>query len=934
MLQFVRVRKSACRVFAFTALAALAACGGDNTPSQSIPTPTPTPTPTPVPVAPTVANERYVFIPAQGLQTSSTNGVLANDRPGQSGTTLRAEFIGLSPSGVCSNANVLSADGSISCLPAAAGAERVGTLSYAAVDASNTAIRSTATATLVRNRAPTAVSDTVTVPFDVGTNGQSNSTCTPIDVLANDTDADGDTLTILSAAVDTAGGTAPGTVQILDRTRICYRPAVNAAAIVRYTIVDNFSIASEAVQASVTISVGPRADQDGQVIGNTDTINIRKGQLNSIEPNLIFANDTIFGDPALGATYASQISAELVPGSGPRNHRTTGFDSAGVARTAFKLESTGAFKYDHDASSQTANIADSFQYRLVYSDTRTTPPTKRTSSPTTVVLPLVDTNPPFAGAEEQVTLNPSETRSVCGDNRACIDIPVMYNDFDIDDGVLTFDGVTSLPSFGTVDISRISSAATGELVGVLRYTLTGVIGSQTQDSFRYRVRDSTGNTDEGVVTINFNASSTNTPPSAPLQSSPPVDVTAINVFPGRASGASTIRDENRITAAEAQLNGRAGILGTNAFDGNGDLLITSKVGNCSLADLAASRCTPSPVLKGKLELVDVKRGLFSYTPPADINLPSPFVETTSYEVADGRGGTAVGQLQLNVSRTTNLAPVACSDPSGGAAQSSQCIAFHADNTRLHLFEAPACGAEVFFNVMLNDLDANPADRPVGFTMLPDSTVAGEAVNVPAASVVLAYQNTSVFLNGTTPRRALSSPSASAAAAQQSDGRIANVRTLDGLSIGYSHIGAGTACVVADAPDFDTFTYVMRDQNGLNSQPVTVRVKLNKGVPSATAGATPVFFDTDKDGVKDCVDGLPATPGMTGYVITNGRRFCSASLGTLDNAATTDINESSPPRMAAVLAQDQCPGAAPAAGAVVPTVFANGCAPNVTPPTTP
>ncbi|MEN3972129.1 Ig-like domain-containing protein [Sphingomicrobium sp. XHP0235] len=113
------------------------------------------------------------------------------------------------------------------------------------------------------NFAPVANADTATTAED---------TAVTIDVLANDTDADADDLTITAATVQ--GGAAVGTVTINDDGTLTFNPAAdfNGTAVINYTVSDGMASSSSTATVVVTpVDDVPVIGDDLQFDGVEDT---------------------------------------------------------------------------------------------------------------------------------------------------------------------------------------------------------------------------------------------------------------------------------------------------------------------------------------------------------------------------------------------------------------------------------------------------------------------------------------------------------------------------------------------------------------------------------------------------------------------------------------------------------------------------------------
>ena len=148
------------------------------------------------------------------------------------------------------------------------------------------------------NNAPTAANDSATTAEDVAHNGAS--------VLANDSDPDGDDLTVETTPVS---GPANGTLQINADGTYVYTPTAdfNGTDSFVYRVCDNGSPASECAEATVTITVTPV--NDAPLAADDSFVFAQNSKDNVLN---VLANDSI--GPDTGETLS--ISAVGTPDKG------------------------------------------------------------------------------------------------------------------------------------------------------------------------------------------------------------------------------------------------------------------------------------------------------------------------------------------------------------------------------------------------------------------------------------------------------------------------------------------------------------------------------------------------------------------------------------------------------------------------------------------
>ncbi|WP_422049928.1 beta strand repeat-containing protein [Shimia sp.] len=381
------------------------------------------------------------------------------------------------------------------------------------------------------NDAPIAVNDATTTNED---------TAVVINLLANDTDLDGDSLTISNI-----GPASNGTVVDSGNGTVTYTPVAN------YNGPDAFTY---------TLS-------DGK--GGTDTASV------SILVNAVNDDPSAAGDSA--STNEDQSVTVDVTGndSDPDGDSLTlqSVTQGGFGTVAIDA---GQVTYTPDAN---ANGQDTFTYTVVDGNGGTS-----TATVTIDVIPYNDA--PVALADSFIT--PFETPV----NIATSDL--IANDTDVENDALSVAAVAN-PVGGTVALS-------GNTV-----TFTPATGFTGAASFEYTVADGFGGTDVGTVSVAVGA---NAPPVAVNDTASTAEDTAVSI---------------------AVLS--------NDSDLDGDTLSITSIGSASDGTVT-----------------DNGNGTVTYTPGLNFNGQDTF----TYSLADGNGGTATATVTINVS-AVNDAPVAAND---------------------------------------------------------------------------------------------------------------------------------------------------------------------------------------------------------------------------------------------------------------------------------
>jgi len=519
---------------------------------------------------------------------------------------------------------VVNADGTITYSP---------TLNFNGSDTFNYTIKdgnggsSTATVTvtvLSVNDPPVAVNDTKTTNED---------TPVTIFVLSNDTDVDGDVLTITSTTNPTNG-----TVVVNADGTITYFPTLNfnGSDTFNYTIKDGNGGSSTATVTVAVLSVNdlPVAvndtkttnevtpvtisvlsndtDVDGDVLTITGTTNPTNGTV------FVNANGTITYSPTLNFNGSDTFDYTVSDGNG-------GLSTATVTVTVLHVNHAPVAVNDTKTTNEdTPTIIsvlsnDTDMDGDVLTITGTTNPINGTvvvnADGTITYFP----NPSFYGTDSfdytikdgnggsstatvsltvnQVNHPPTAVNDVAStDEDSLVKIAVLNNDNDKDGDALTIVGTTT-PSHGTVVVNAD---------GTITYSPTPLFNGI--DSFNYTISDGNGGT--STATVNLTIFSINHPPVATN------DIRSI--------------DENTQISIPV-LN--------NDFDIDNDILTVVKMTKPAHGDVTVNA-----------------NGLILYIPDAH------FVgtDTFDYTISDGNGGFSVATVTIHVDRVNNP-PVAKDD---------------------------------------------------------------------------------------------------------------------------------------------------------------------------------------------------------------------------------------------------------------------------------
>ena len=378
---------------------------------------------------------------------------------------------------------------------------------------------STASVTVVvaarPNRAPVAVDDAATTAF-----------ATPVttNVLANDTDPDGDTLAIGTVTPP------PNGLAAVSGNAIVYTPNAGFAGTDRYTYTINDGRGGTA-SATVTVTVTPQPNRPPVAVDDAATTPF--GQPVTVN---VLANDS---DPDGDALTITGVTA-------PANGSVVANGSTITYTPALRFTGTDRFTYTIDdgrGGSATANV--------------------------TITVTAQPNQPPVAVGDAAAT--PSGQP---------VTIDVLANDSDPDGDPLTIASVGA-PTFGTAVIQGN------------RVIYTPAAGVSGTDQFTYAINDGRGGTASATVTITI---------------APPVNRPPVAVDDGAATNVSTAVTIDVLA---------------NDSDPDGDpLTIVS---------------TTQPIAGGT---VQISGNRIVYTPPRGFVGNDGF----TYTISDGRGGTATANV--------------------------------------------------------------------------------------------------------------------------------------------------------------------------------------------------------------------------------------------------------------------------------------------------
>ncbi|MEM5507959.1 Ig-like domain-containing protein [Pseudoalteromonas sp. AS71] len=571
---------------------------------------------------PVAQNDAYQFSKNKLFEVTTQNGLLVND------FNIEAGDLSVNTTAINTTQNgelTLKVDGSFTYQPDLG---FIGVDSFTYSISNEQGLTATAQVTLSEsgvNTFPEANDDQYTLDED--------SSASLLDVLANDTDADGDTITISN--IQNIVGEAT-----IVAGKIQFTPPANFSGeiVLTYTITDGYSVGNEGINdrtASVTITVTP--------VNDAPTANADSATMNEDAPALlvnVLANDSDIDGDTLAITAATAdigsasvvdnkiqytpvantngtaiISYTISDGSG--GTATTNLTITILPINDTPIANADSAIIDEDAAPILINVlandsdvdGDSLTISAVSADTGSVSvisnqiqytPETNSNGLATVTYTVSDSSGGTSTTTLTITITPVNDAPVANadlatmaEDAAPILINVLANDSDVDGDSLTISAASA--DIGSVSVvgNQIQYAPAADSNGLATVT--------------YTVSDNNGGTNTATVTIT---------------------ITAVNDAPVANSDTATMAED----AAPILIN----VLANDSDEDGDSLAITS-----ASADIGS---------------VSVVGNQIQYTPAPNEN----GLATITYTVSDNNGGTNTATLTITIT-AVNDAPVANDD---------------------------------------------------------------------------------------------------------------------------------------------------------------------------------------------------------------------------------------------------------------------------------
>ncbi|WDF57682.1 Ig-like domain-containing protein [Flavobacterium sp. KACC 22758] len=450
---------------------------------------------------------------------------------------------------------------------------------YVITDGSLTATANIEITVTAVNDAPVAVKDEYTVAED------NTVTLTP---LANDTDVDGDTLTISSINGTTLTGSAQvitvpnGTVNISTSGVITFTPSVdfNSTTPISfpYVITDGSLTATANIEITVTaVNDAPVAVKDEYTVAEDNTVT-----LTPLVNDTDVEGDTLSIVSINGTTLTGGVQSITVPNG------TVNISASGVI----------TFTPSADFNSTTPI---SFPYVITDGSLRAT---------ANIEITVTAVNDAPVAVKDEYTVAEDNT----------VTLTPLVNDTDVEGDTLSVVSINGTTLTGSAQVITVPNGTVNiSAAGVITFTPSADFNSTTPISFPYVITD-------GNLTATANIE---------------ITVTAVNDAPVAVKDEYTVAEDNTVTLNPL----------VNDTDIEGDTLSIVSINGTTLTGSAQVITVPN----GTVNISAV--GVITFTPSADFNSTTPI--SFPYVITDG-SLTSTANIEITVT-AVNDAPVAVKD---------------------------------------------------------------------------------------------------------------------------------------------------------------------------------------------------------------------------------------------------------------------------------
>ncbi|MDQ8003742.1 MAG: Ig-like domain-containing protein [Pedobacter sp.] len=457
------------------------------------------------------------------------------------------------------------------------------------------------------NDVPVAVHDNRTAAEDTNATGN---------VIANDTDADGDVLTVSGFTITGVAGTPvvgtpfvipnAGSITLNANGTYTFVPLPNYHGTIpdiNYTISDGNGATATAILKIVITPVN-----DVPVTNNDTATTNEDTPLTVTAANGLFKNDSDVDGDALTLT----------------GYTIAGVTAAPAVNTPFVIPNVGTIRINSDGSYSFTPIAN--YHGAVPEITYTVSDGNGGTASAKLNITVTSVNDVPVTANDTATTNEDTPLTVTAANG------LLSNDTDADGDVLSITGfsiagVTGTPTIGTAftipNVGSITINADGSYSFTPAANYNGAVPEIT-----YTVSDGKG----GTATAKLN-----------------ITVTSVNDVPVVGDNTAITNEDTPLTLTAAN-----GLL-KNATDADGDVLTVT---GFSIAGVIGTPTIGIAFTIPNVGSITIHAdGSYSFTPAANYNGTVPEI---TYTVSDGKGGAATAKLNITVT-SVNDVPVAVND---------------------------------------------------------------------------------------------------------------------------------------------------------------------------------------------------------------------------------------------------------------------------------